>query len=240
MSGDFFKGIAELLEVLLKAVSKGLDVKDQRRRRETIRDLLAASIVAGDIVSNGKALLEMAGIDPVQKVTEMNEAERRPYASQCLQMLRQQMNRLESLSRLLEDAPVIQLLDAQLKRELDAIIGTKQEGLMSIAAPLGIYLGLGAFPDDNDEKQYGTEIACMRYQAEVMFVVLAGNRNGGDPHADVHIDIPSATANLNELQAAADRLQKRVGELTTTEEVIILAKDAEKRARESVRQAESA
>lgn len=66
-------------------------------------------------------------------------------------------------------------------------------------------------------------------------MVLAGNRNP-QMNAYAEIDMDSATANLNELQVAADRLQKRVTELTSTEEVILLAKDAETRARESVSQ----
>jgi len=156
----------------------------------------------------------------------MSEAERGSYASECLRLLRDQLHRLEVFSKLLEDAPVVEILDATLKRELDAIIGTKEEGLMSVGAPLGIYLMMGPLPSEADEKVSGIELARIRYQAEVLSVLFTGNESG----ANAHIDLDSATANLDELQAAGERLRRRVTELVSHEDILLLAKDAEKRA----------
>jgi hypothetical protein len=66
---------------------------------------------------------------------------------------------LVALSRLLEDAPVLQIVDANLKSELDTIVGTKEKGLMSIAAPVGFYLSWGPIPEEEDVAKYGKELA---------------------------------------------------------------------------------
>lgn len=228
VSGEFFKGLAQLLDILLKAVSQFREITDQRRRRDTIRDLLAACLVINEIVQNGETLLKLAGTDPVRKITEMSEGERRPYASECLRMMSEQLSKLRKLNGLLEDTPVVQLVNANLKRELDAIIGTKEEGLMSVAAPLGFYLGLGAIPEQKDVALYGQELACMRYQAEVLSVLFTGNSV-----ESCCIDLTSASTNLNELRAAAERLRGSVTELISQGEIVLLVKDAEKRAHSS-------
>jgi hypothetical protein len=225
-SGAFFEGLAHLLDTLLKAVSQFGEIKDQSRRRDAARDLLAACVVVSEIVQNGEKLLKLAGSDPVGKITDMHEEERRPYAVEVHEMLREQLKRLVALSRLLEDAPVLQIVDANLKGELDAIIGTKEEGLMTIAAPLGFYLGMGAIPEQEEVVQYGDELASMRYQAKVLSLVLSGNESD----ASSHLDLDSASNNLNELRAAGERLRKHVTEFFSQEEIVLLAKDAEKRA----------
>jgi hypothetical protein len=225
-SGAFFKGLAELLDALLKAVSQVRGITDETRRRDTGRDLLAACVLVSEIVQNGDKLLKLAGTDPVGKITGMNEQERRPYAAECHQMLNEQVNRMVALSRLLEDAPVLQIVDSNLKRELDEIIGTKEKGLMSIAAPVGFYLSMGAIPEQEDITKYGAELASMRYQSQVLAVVFSNDAND----VSAHIDMDSASNNLNELSAAGDRLRKHVTELFSQEEIVLLAKAAEKRA----------
>jgi len=54
VSGGFFKGLAQLLDTLLKAVSQFREIIDQKHRRETVRDILAACLVANEIVRMGR------------------------------------------------------------------------------------------------------------------------------------------------------------------------------------------
>ena len=226
-SGAFFDGLANLLSTLLKGVSQIREITDQKRRRDTIRDLLSACLVADEIVGSGEALLRLAGSDPVRKITEMREEERRPYASECCRLLGDQLRRLRTLSGLLEDAPVIGILDANLKRKLDALIGTKEKGLLAIASPLGIYLLFGPLPEQGEIELYGSDLARMRYQAEILSAMFAR----GDNDVETHIDLDSAAANLNKLSNASSRLRERVTKLASQEEIVLLAGKAKKRIR---------
>ena len=227
VSGDFFRGLAQLLEVLLKAISQFRESADQRRRKEVVRTILAVCIVVDEVVLNGRGLLRLAGTDPVSRVTEMEVEQRRKYASECYRALALQMNRLERLSDLIESVPVIGILDVGLKNELDTIVGTKQEGLMAIAAPIGFYLRLGALPEQKDIAQYGEELACIRYQAGLLALLFDSSAS----LASETIDVPSAIANLDALAVAGERLKNLTTELFSKEEIISLAKEAGELAR---------
>jgi hypothetical protein len=223
--GQFFGGLAQLLDVLFRAATKLREIKEQKRRRETACDLIAACLLAEELVQKGKALMELAGPDPIKKVTDMNTEKRIAYVAECERLLHGQLKRLAGLSSLLEDVPILQLLDIVLKRELDAIIGTKEKGLMAIAAPLGIYLTLGAPSEQGEVKMYGKTLASFRYQGDIIALLF-----GGDPTAStLEIDKISAVDNFNELLNAAERLSKHVNQLLSKEEIILLAREARKR-----------
>jgi hypothetical protein len=66
----------------------------------------------------------------------------------------------------------------------------------------------------------------MRYQAQVLAVVFSGN----SPDANAHIDVESARRNLEDLRSTGDRLRKHVTELFSQDEIVLLAKQAERRA----------
>lgn len=225
-SGQFFKGLSELLNTLLEATSRLSKAVDQRRRRDAICDLLASCLIAQEIVQNGQAILNVVGPDPVRKITEMPESQWSGFGSECLRLLGSQVDRLIALSELLHDAPVLGILDSTLKRDLDTLIGDKNEGLMAIAAPLGFYLHMGAFPEEADITRYGEKLACLRYQSSLFELLFSGSASGAQPT----IDLDSARANLDGLNAAAERLRTRVLGLASQEEIVVLANRAKERA----------
>lgn len=228
VNGAMFEGLAKLLDTLLKAARQIGDGFDQRKRRNAIRDLLAVSLLANDIVRNGDSLLKLAGSDPIKKVTEMNSDERRTYAGECCRLLGEQLDRIRRLSGLVHDTPLIEILDADLRRELDAVIGTKGEGLMAIVAPLGVYLTLGPLPSNAEVERYGMDLARMRYQADVLLCALTRH----DAGAETQIDMNSVVANLNSLSDASKRLLDKVSAVASQEEIVLLTKGARERLRD--------
>jgi hypothetical protein len=228
VSGSVFEGVAKLLDTLLKAARRISDGLDQSKRRNAIRDLIAVSLLANEIVRDGKSLLKRAGSDPVGKVTQMNAEERWAYARECCGLLSEQLDRLRRLSGLLDDAPLLEILDANLRCELDSIIGSKEEGLLAIVSPLGIYLTLGPLPDDAEVEKYGMELARMRYQADIVLCLLTNQ----DASVNSRIELDVAVANLNELSNASKRLLDHINGVASREEIVLLTKAAQERARE--------
>jgi hypothetical protein len=119
------------------------------------------------------------------------------------------------------------VLDASLLRQLEKAIGSKERGLFHIGAVIEFYFLWGALPSDAEVRRYGEELAKFRYGASVMKLMIY--LDGTFRH------IKRAERSLNALKEKAERLQKQITKLCSSDDLLELSARAKSRARSETR-----
>jgi hypothetical protein len=129
------------------------------------------------------------------------------------------------LSHIINEATALDIFDAQLRKELDEAIGTKEDGLLAAGAAVEFYFMLGHYPSDDEIATHGRSIARLRYQGRIVRQLFTDGE-GED------INLESASMNLDALEAAAERLRVTIREIGEDDEILKLSKSAETAAKQ--------
>jgi hypothetical protein len=204
------KDVKTVVDTLLSALNLRSEILQRKRKRKLILDLLTAYYCFSHIVKNGKDLLSIAGEEPIRRVTEMPEAARLKYGSSVYSMLLTQRLLLMKLDKLIKGQPIMELFDPKLKQDIEDLNRSKGMGLIAAASDLETYFwGERKYDDfilsDKETATYGRELAKLRYQANMITLILSGRSR--------IINIEAAQNNLNALEEAANSLRLKISEL---------------------------
>ncbi len=207
------------VDILLKGLNLHLDVISKRNRNKLLLDLLTFYHCLSRLVENGDDLLSLTAKKSLEQVMLLPAEERSSFASRVYQVLLTQRLLLRKLSDLIYKQPIFDLFDSNLKSRLEELIGSKEKGLLSIAADLEMYLIFGMHPSrllDTPEK----ELAHFRHQAGIVRDVFSEDSE--------IIDVKLAKKDLKKLRDANEKLRLKINELFTLDEQLKYVKKAKK------------
>jgi len=220
-----FDLLTKLVDILLRGAEHRERVARSHRRTELLLDLLTVYFILLEIAKTGDRLVGLAGDDPILRVSSMAMDDANKWLVECKYLMWGQRNNLGRLGDLLlyEGLPVLDILDPNLRAELLAIVGSKEKGLFAIGAALEIYMTFGAIPTDEEVRTYGGAIAGLRYGAEILESLLS---SPGTP-----LEARKVIAELDVLRRETERLRGQIVALCSSDELLILAAQAERRAK---------
>lgn len=152
----------------------------------------------------------------------MAETERTKFLNDVYRLLMTQRLLLRELSTLIYDKPIIDILDSSLRDELEALVGSKESGLLAIGAALEFYFLFGGRAHGTEVKKHGQEIADIRYQSGIAREVLYG--------IDGRASLGDARKNMEALARATERFRASVEEAFESSKEAAIVTRAKKRA----------
>jgi hypothetical protein len=217
--------IKNIVDIVTSAVRSTDALRRSSRRKELYADLLEAYFHFSAVKKNGTMLLDLAGAEPVEKVSKMPAGEAKAYVDICQRLIIEQQKRLYRLNELLQAQALLDIFGPDFRRRVDDIIGTKEKGLLGAAAGVEFYLIFGGgLSKADDVEAYGKEKAVFRYQGRIVLLIV-----GTDQESEV-IDLEKARTNLRELELAAEELRKIIAGQCDPDTLIELTNAAEARA----------
>jgi len=212
------------LDLLLRALNLRSEIKQIKNRRELIFDLLTAYFCLLQVVENGNDILTVLGAESAKRIIEMPEDERSKFTSHVYSLLITQTLLLTRITRLMHEQPILELLDPNFNHNLDTLTNKKLVLVGAMHASLRPLLIFDTNPTDQEVSAYGIETATLLYRARMIIRTFAGGSEASGAYE-------LASKNLDEIKDGSERLRIIITEISTLEEQIELAKEAEKRAR---------
>ena len=221
MFAELITGV-KVLGQAIGLASKGSSAHGKRKKDKLVLDLLMVYFCLLRVVRNGRELLAITGKKSVKAIACMAETERTKFLNDVYRLLMTQRLLLRELSALIYDKPIIDILDSSLRDELEALVGSKESGLLAIGAALEFYFLFGGRSYGPEVKKHGQEIADIRYQSGIAREVLYG--------IDDRASIRDARKNMGALARATERFRASVEEAFESAKDAAIVTRAKKRA----------
>ena len=149
-----FDGIKLFLSTLISAVPKLYEFYKKEQQEDKILELLECYYLLRDIIGTAEELIEIVRDKKEVVFFELTEDELRKNYGIVQAKLTIQFQRLQRLGDLFLSNPTIELLDTEIKANLNKAIGGKEEGLYNIGAGLFFNQMFGASgKEGEDEKE---------------------------------------------------------------------------------------
>ncbi len=213
--------LAELkafVDVLAKAVPLAYRGYQSQKRKEVLLELQEAFFIFKGLIETGEELLELAGPDPVLKVSELCAEQMDLHCATVQTRLTIQSFRMGRLGEIFLSKPFLDIQDPGLRRQFEAAVGGKGGGLYSLGAALFFHRLFGAArKQDELEDEFKRRIALE--QAEFLRSIYA-------PGSGM-IDVVEQRKLVEQLKQMQSKLAEMIDSLCTKEEQIDLASRAE-------------
>jgi hypothetical protein len=204
-------------DVLAKVIPGALKQLKAHQRREVLLELQESFFILQGLQDSGTKLLELAGPDPILKLSEIPRERLDEHYERCDMQLRQQGFRLHRLGDIFLKKPFLDFIDPTLRAELDRAIGSKGEGLYSLGAGLFFHFLFGKARKQNESDDAYAQR--MREEQGDFIAKLFGDSD--------KVDVAKHRAILDDLKALQRRLGDTINEVCTNDERIELASKAE-------------
>ncbi|NVK17510.1 MAG: hypothetical protein HWE30_02305 [Methylocystaceae bacterium] len=149
-------GLLSIAGVVISAVPILNDFKSKKEREETVRRLLETYFLISDTADSAELLLSEAGDDPIKNLQSMDPL----LANEALEkwdgLLRKQLMRLLTLKNYLSGDRALLILNPDLQKRIDRIIGSKFDDAVNLRAIGATLFYHAMFPTtEKDEKVAG-------------------------------------------------------------------------------------
>ncbi|PMH03153.1 hypothetical protein [Vibrio lentus] len=147
-----FDSLAKFLGALTSALPKILQLYRDGKHEDKIVELFESYFILGDLIQTGDELLNLSRGRHRIVFSELTKSELEEHYSIVQAKLSVQLLRLQRIGDIFLSNPTIDLLDCDLKSQLNDAIGGKEKGLYSLGAGLFFNQVFGASKKENENE----------------------------------------------------------------------------------------
>ncbi|MBO9509634.1 hypothetical protein [Thalassospira sp. A3_1] len=205
-----FSSLVKIVELVINATVNFNNFRNKKERKDTVLDLLRTFYLFKDCLSEGRALIEEAGADPIQTLRDMDEWKASEVVKSWDAALCRQGLRLRRLEGYVSGQNHLVVIDSRLKDDIDKVIGSKFDRVTTLHSIGASLLFASIFPISDTPEDV----------AELVLVAsgCAGKR----------INMELINAEVEEFEKVLERFNQVIKNILSPDEIMQLSTQARK------------